>query len=74
MHIINSIPLGRGLGSSGSAVVAGLDCRPSRQSQEHCLLDYAVEGAFRVYSLGSFYASIIGGHPDDVAPSSFGRM
>ncbi|KAH6564744.1 hypothetical protein BASA61_008408 [Batrachochytrium salamandrivorans] len=62
VHIDNSIPLSRGLGSSGAAVVAGVAlanmcCRLGMDTQ--ALLDYAC---------------LLEGHPDNVAASLVGGL
>lgn len=60
LHLSNHIPLGRGLGSSAAAIVAGLVVANawagSRMSQER-LLELATE---------------MEGHPDNVAPALYG--
>lgn len=64
LHAVNGIPHGRGLGSSGAAVVAGIVA--ARE-----LLDGVVEithgDLLRI-------ATEIEGHPDNVAPSLFGGL
>ncbi|KAJ3195599.1 hypothetical protein HK101_011662 [Irineochytrium annulatum] len=60
VHIINPIPLGRGLGSSGSAVVAGVAL-----ASEACGLKLSIQ---RVLD----YCMAIEGHPDNITASILG--
>lgn len=62
IHIVNNIPLGRGLGSSGAAVVAGV-----MFANEVGDLKLTVE-QIRDYSLR------IEGHPDNIAASLYGGL
>jgi homoserine kinase len=61
---INSIPHGRGLGSSGAAIVAGIMAAKG-------ILDGVVE--IDADALLGF-ATILEGHPDNVAPALFGGL
>ena len=59
----NTIPHGRGLGSSSAAIVAGLATARA----------LVVDGADRMSDAGLFaLAAEIEGHPDNVAPATFG--
>ncbi|KAJ3334001.1 hypothetical protein HDU76_013648 [Blyttiomyces sp. JEL0837] len=60
VHIINPIPLGRGLGSSGAAVVAGVTL-----ASEACNLGFSQQ---RILD----YCFLIEGHPDNVTASILG--
>lgn len=60
IHVTNPIPLGRGLGSSGSAVVAGVvlaNAAGNLQMTNDRMLDYCL---------------MVERHPDNVAPALFG--
>ncbi|KAF9921070.1 hypothetical protein FBU30_008947 [Linnemannia zychae] len=60
IHVTNPIPLGRGLGSSGSAVVAGVvlaNAAGNLQMSKDRMLDYCL---------------MVERHPDNVAPALFG--
>lgn len=64
IRVINRIPHGRGMGSSGSAIVAGVVAaaallQDTVELSEHDLLRFATE---------------IEGHPDNVAPALFGGL
>lgn len=64
IRAINRIPHGRGMGSSGSAIVAGVTAaaellKDTVELSEHDLLRFATE---------------IEGHPDNVAPALFGGL
>lgn len=60
MHILNDIPLGRGLGSSGAAVVAGV------------MLANAVGGLGMTKDRVLDYSLMVETHPDNVAASLYG--
>lgn len=60
MHIINPIPLGRGLGSSGAAVVAGV------------MLGSEVGGLNLTKDRMLDFCLMIERHPDNVAAALFG--
>jgi homoserine kinase len=79
VHIVNPIPLGRGLGSSGTAVVAGvmLGNEVGRLGlSKDRLLDYCLMiGTHHHTTLNSVFANFslpIERHPDNVAASLFG--
>lgn len=80
VHIVNPIPLGRGLGSSGTAVVAGvmLGNEVGRLGlSKDRLLDYCLMiGTKKQSCAGLVYLltplSVIERHPDNVAASLFG--
>jgi homoserine kinase len=61
VHIKNPIPLGRGLGSSGAAVVAGVMLGKEVGGLKHLTND-------RLFD----YCLVIGGHPGDVGATLFG--
>ncbi|TPX30522.1 homoserine kinase [Synchytrium microbalum] len=60
IHINNPIPLGRGMGSSGAAVVAGVIL-----ANEACKLNLSRDRLMD-------FALVVEGHPDNVAASMFG--
>ncbi|KAF9547717.1 hypothetical protein EC957_007882 [Mortierella hygrophila] len=60
IHVTNPIPLGRGLGSSGSAVVAGV------------VLANAAGNLQMTYDRMLDYCLMVERHPDNVAPALFG--
>ena len=62
MHCINRIPLNRGLGSSSSAILSGIEL--ANQVMGGCLTK---EEMFQL-------AAKIEGHPDNVAPAIFGGI
>ena len=76
VHIINPIPLGRGLGSSGAAVVAGVVlgnevCRLGLSKAR--LLDYCLMiGLFLSRILNLRSNSSVERHPDNVAAALYG--
>jgi homoserine kinase len=63
LHCVNSIPHGRGLGSSSAAIVGGLALARALVVDGERLLDD--EALFRL-------AAELEGHPDNVAPAVFG--
>jgi len=63
LHCENVIPHGRGLGSSSAAIVAGISAARGLVTGGLLLLDD--DAAFRL-------AADLEGHPDNVAPASFG--
>ena len=64
LHAINGIPHGRGLGSSGAAVVSGI---VAARSLLEGIVDISSADLLRI-------ATEIEGHPDNVAPSLFGGL
>jgi homoserine kinase len=65
LHCVNSIPHGRGLGSSSAAIVGGLALGRALVVDGDRLLDD--EALFRL-------AADLEGHPDNVAPAVFGAF
>lgn len=65
LHCVNSIPHGRGLGSSSAAIVGGLALARALVVDGDRLLDD--EALFRL-------AADLEGHPDNVAPAVFGAF
>ena len=65
LHCVNSIPHGRGLGSSSAAIVGGLALARALVVDGDRLLDD--EALFRL-------AAELEGHPDNVAPAVFGAL
>ncbi|MFC3886698.1 homoserine kinase [Bacillus songklensis] len=62
VEVESDIPLTRGLGSSASAIVAGIEL-----ANELCGLQLTIEEKLRT-------ASLIEGHPDNVGPSLYGGL
>ena len=64
LHAVNAIPHGRGLGSSGAAVVSGI---VAARGLLEGIVDISPADLLRI-------ATEIEGHPDNVAPSLFGGL
>ncbi|MBM7704605.1 homoserine kinase [Metabacillus iocasae] len=62
VYVSSDIPLARGLGSSASAIVAGIEL-----ASLLCQLNLSIDEKLRI-------ASVMEGHPDNVSPSLYGGI